>query len=388
MRNRLLATALLIQSLALSLSSAQDREPLLGKFDAAFTQYLTDPAAYSKKVESECGIFPEGLLFPYNLVALAWCHQIYRTPSTAPARLPKIETLLRKALASSTRTVKAPQGDFTQLSRVGDHGTFISQLAMALSAYRLAGGRAPDLLKVENHLHKLLVAELTKNGGSPIFSDPGVIWPLDTTTALFAIMLHDRAAGTSTVDPLLQQHHNWILTKGIDSTTGLPASQVLKNGRLAVARGCDLSWRLSMWKELDPQQSQKWYKSYHSQFWKSSAISKGFREWSGDHIKTADLDSGPIMSGVGITATALGVGAAESHSDSSSLAILLAQTKMLAEARTKTDFISKIKISTVDKAWNEIGVSTSRKYLTGFLFGDACAFYGLSWHAYPRQPVK
>lgn len=384
-----LTAFILLQTLVVSNTSAQHAGELLKDLELAFNRHLANPAQYSQRVKAECSIFPEGALFPYSLVALSWCHKIYRSPGSASTELPKIEKLLEMALGSSARVVRPPAGRFSELTTVGEQGVYVSQLAMALAAYRLAGGKRPDLIETENRLNAILVKALVSRGGKPIISNPGgEIWPFDTGIALFAVELHDRVAGSRNLPPLLQQHQSWILRHGTDSSTGLPASEVLGNGQLVPSRGCDLAWRLALWSQMDPSQSSKWYRNFRARYWKSSRLAKGFREWSHDKIKVVDLDSGPVLFGVGGTATVLGVCTAVAHSDRETVAVLCQQANVLNAARTRKDIISNAKIKTIYGGLHKIGIKTSRQYITGFLYGDVTTFYAMSWRPYPSKPIR
>jgi hypothetical protein len=234
----------------------------------------------------------------------------------------------------------------------------------------------------------VLAKLLADKRGHPITSSPGVIWPIDTAIALFAITMHDRSEGTSRSVHLVEQHKRWLTTQGIDRRVSLPASQVLEDGTLGPARGSDLSWRLSLWGEFDAPQSRQWYQIYRANYWKKASVAQGFREWISDEKKTPDFESGPILARIGGTATVLGLCACQAHRDQLATEQIVKQARALSRARKSRDMVSRVMIKGMDGAIKQMGIPTEQRYVTGFLYGEAMAFYALSWHSYPAEPIR
>ena len=93
---------------------------------------------------------------------------------------------------------------------------------------------------------------------------------------------------------------------------GLPGFSVMaKSGRIEQnARGCGNSGILTMAAELDPIMARRWYDAYDRLFWVENRWYAGFREMPlGDKALIMDVDSGPVVFGLGFVASAFGIGA-------------------------------------------------------------------------------
>ncbi len=97
------------------------------------------------------------------------------------------------------------------------------------------------------------------------------------------------------------------------ASQGLPAFQVdAKTGEpLQPARGSANSGLLSMTAELDATVASRWFERYAGQYWQDGWIS-GFREVPVGVGGYEDVDSGPVVFGIGSVATGFGIGAARS----------------------------------------------------------------------------
>lgn len=357
---------------------AQEQRSLIAELDGTFTTALANPAAYEARVKQECGAYPEGDLLPFTFIASAWCHLIFQNPANSTAKLPLIESALDLAL--KIEGLKTPDAT----SKYGGH---LARLGMALATYRLAGGNRSDLVAVEEKIIGVLTEQVTAKNGLPINSYPNEIRPLDTSIAVFAIDLHHRVLGSDQAAPLINAHRNWLLEDGIDSQTGLPGSELPGEGQVGPARGSDLSWRLALWSELDKTLSQKWYQIYRTNYWKKATVAQGFREWGSGDLKRIDYRSGPILADIGGNATVIGLCACLSHNDKTASDQIFSQADKLAKSRRSRDFISRILAKTMDSALRKSGIEPVPGFISGFLYGDAMAFYAVTWSDYPDRPV-
>ncbi len=102
---------------------------------------------------------------------------------------------------------------------------------------------------------------------------------------------------------------------------------------------------------------------------------KGLAEWPGGRRGFEDLDSGPILMGVGLAASSLGLGAALMAGDPARLTTLLGY---MARIQGLLDGAAP---AGSDGATVWIGgmIPTQQGYVTGFLYGDAALFLSLTW---------
>ena len=366
----------LLLLLSVAVCYGQDRDKMVKTFEGYFQKELKSPAEYREKVNVVSKVFPDGNVLPYSLLAVGLCQRIYEKPGplTKP-RLPAVESAIELLLAAN------PEKDLTK-----KHGMVYSHQAMALAAYRLAGGKRKDWEDYEAKLYPLLVELLEAKKGLPIDSFPDRVRPLDTTVALFALTLRDRVAGTQVAPPLVKAHLEWLNGDGADFETGLPCSEFFPDKKRATgARGCDLSWRLALWTEIDKKMADQWYRMYRIAFWHDDKFLKGFCEWGGDREVKSDVESGPIINGVGCTATVLGPCVTRAFKDDQYDKIIIEQAAKLAKARKSRNPVSKVLTATVDKRLNEVGIPTDGQYITGSLYGDVMAFHALSWHPFPKN---
>lgn len=140
-------------------------------------------------------------------------------------------------------------------------------------------------------------------------------WPADHAAALAAIARYDRAHGTRLLDEPLAR---WRAELGLrlHKRTGLPRSDVATtlNGG-ALPRGCAQSLLTRYLLEVDPSLAHAWWKPYRRQFLLRRGPFVGFREWPPGVERAGDVDSGPIVLGIGVAASGLGIAAARGVGD-------------------------------------------------------------------------
>jgi len=88
-----------------------------------------------------------------------------------------------------------------------------------------------------------------------------------------------------------------------------------------------------------------------------------------------DIDSGPLILGIGPTATGVGVGAAKAVGDAKRLGTLARQLKVLP------DFLRRLEAGDQQLFGDSVWVNS--QYVTGFLYGDVVLFYAITWLPYP-----
>jgi hypothetical protein len=81
------------------------------------------------------------------------------------------------------------------------------------------------------------------------------------------------------------------------------------------ARGCAESWILGLLPEMDPEFAKEQYALYREHFLISRLGFRMFREYPKDSQLPADIDSGPIVWGAGVTATGAGLAASTANGD-------------------------------------------------------------------------
>jgi hypothetical protein len=264
--------------------------------------------------------------------------------------------------------LKPPDGRLEALKSYGDNAVYTGQLCVMLGCYRLVGGDG-RYASIHRRLADLLHAELARLEGLPLRSLPHVSWTFDTVPVLLALRLYDRHTGTDRSSAVIRKHLEWVRDEATDPATGLPWSR-LNGASPEQPRGCELSWRIMLLAQLDRPYAQAVYAKYTQAFWMERGALAGFAEWPGGRKGFEDVDSGPIVNGIGGTATGFGLGTAIAMGDASRRDRLCMQLPLaplvLLQERQRPNSVAR-------------EIPYDQAYVTGFLFGDACLFYSITW---------
>lgn len=357
---------------------------LLAEFDG----YLKKPELYKKRVRKECSIFPEGTIYPYLIPAMAYAHLALKEPKMKPHALKQIEILINLAIPSVIERVCPPHDDLTELKTYRDHGTFLSTLNLALGVYFLIGGENKNYQKIFEHLSKIFYQAVFENKGKPINSYPEYSWNFDTMFVLVSLELYDRWKKISRMTPLIEKHLDWLEKHGTHKKTCLPYSigwDTAPEGT-CLPRGCDISMRLCLLAQLNPERAKKMYKNFVKSHWVDLGYAVGFSEWpKGMQRNLGDIDSGPIIWEIGLTATGVGLGTVQALKDKERLDRLCAELILVRQLMTLIKLNKNNKLLPPSfYEWDGNITNIDQRYFTGFLYGDAVLFYAITWEPFPK----
>ncbi len=215
--------------------------------------------------------------------------------------------------------------------------------------------------------------------GGALFSYPGACWPFDTLPAVLALDLDDTIERTSRSAATIARHLAWLRGPGADPATGLPVSALARDRTTVTAgpRGCDLSLRIALLARLDREFARTLYAAYVRTCWSERVLLAGFREHPRGHEAPMDVDSGPVVAGIGMAASAFGLAATRVMGDRGRHIRLRAQLTVwdlgwrlagrLMGARLRGAVVPGL------------GVPVDPACVTGFLFGDASLILALGW---------
>jgi hypothetical protein len=122
------------------------------------------------------------------------------------------------------------------------------------------------------------------------------------------------------------------------------------------------------------------YDNYVKSFWIERMIVSGFAEWPGGKAGKQDADSGPIVLGIGMTASGMGIAASSSTGDKRLRDRLIGQTIGFKNLLRQLIAVQPKMRSTLNLGGR---IDPASDYTTGFLYGDACLFYAITWEALP-----
>ena len=140
-------------------------------------------------------------------------------------------------------------------------------------------------------------------------------WPADQSATLASLARFDTAHGAQrSTAPIAAWRE--VMKRNLDAKTELPKSELTgKAPNAALPRGCANSFLVRYTSEFDAELASTWWRAYRTHFETHVGPTVGFREWPRGVERKADVDSGPIVLGVGAAASAFAISAAKSQGD-------------------------------------------------------------------------
>jgi hypothetical protein len=259
--------------------------------------------------------FPEGELFTWEFFGLALLNvaEATRDPGDVARALVRGRELLARVDATLDH---APFKRLKDLPARGGACWLGGRNLLAVRLARLAKDRlsASELQTIHRDSEALHRAFLDEPAAM-IESYRGMRWPVDGLFALESLRIHDEVFGTEHAAKPVKR---WVeaMRAHLDPKTGLMPSFVHRDGRARdVPRGCALSWSLAVLPSLDPDFAADQWAAYKHHFLRETFGLPAFREYPPGIERPGDLDSGPIVLGLGMSATAFGLAAARANGD-------------------------------------------------------------------------
>jgi hypothetical protein len=202
-------------------------------------------------------------------------------------------------------------------ARLGEHGLYLSHLNILLGNYEriVRDGRYAALSRrVSEHLVELSLRDAHSH--APSYPDTRIRWPADQSATLYSLYLYDRNAGTTLAAEPTERWLRTMRTDGVSGYDGLPVSEITGSQRTShLPRGCAISYTVRYAAAFAPDEARALWQRYKQTFTVDAGVARGFREWPPGVERRADIDSGPIVLGVGAAATGLGLNAARAVGD-------------------------------------------------------------------------
>lgn len=198
--------------------------------------------------------------------------------------------------------------------RAHGHLAFLGYANLALSMERRLGGDAPHAT-VNDAITAALVRRFDASPSGLLESYPGETYPADGAAAIASIALHDRATGQdhrAAVDRFLATLRtrctdpaSGLLYQRVDSTTLAARDGARASGTAMAAFVLGYAGRdaaAALWPALARQ-------------WDTVIGFGGVREYPPGVGGRGDVDSGPVLLGLGVSATAFGIASARRAGD-------------------------------------------------------------------------
>ncbi|OUL18827.1 hypothetical protein BV378_34225 [Nostoc sp. RF31YmG] len=272
--------------------------------------------------------FPEGWFFSHIVYGYSWVNVALSTKSE-PLRQQAIQEVRWVLSQIDTPEGRAPFTADTQVS----HGVFYlgwsNRLLGGLLKIQLAKERSPqDITRFHAQSQELAQAFATSPTAT-IDAYPGQAWPCDQTVALASLALHNELFG-SNYQSVIQR---WIsyTRQHLDPQTGLIPHKIdATTGQIDIgARGTSQVYLLPFLVELDSEFAKQQYAQFRKQFVPSVLGFFIVREYPISTDGDADVDSGPIIFGIGPTSTIVSIAPARAYKDSQLFESTLLITEIL-----------------------------------------------------------
>ncbi len=223
----------------------------------------------------------------------------------------------RGAVEAATRLVIDPRSAEWVKEHWGEsyltkENVFYRMLVMSaiISHHRLTG--SAEHLEMLRQQVEGMVKELDASPAGLLDDYPRQCYPTDVLAVLYAI---------KRADPILGTDHTEFLNRALRGFTGPqvkdlglpPYSADADTGRPHDrSRGCGNSYLTMHAPYLWPDQAGQWYEAYDKNFWQRDWLAMGFREFPNDEKMESyfDVDSGPVIRGIGFAASAFGLAGA------------------------------------------------------------------------------
>jgi hypothetical protein len=260
-------------------------------------------------------LFPEGYFFSHVLYGLAWVDAGQRYPSGDPVHaraLSEARWALERlegprGMAPFSPSLDPPRGVFY----VG-WSTWLRGRILQLDPALLENS---DVSKRFHDDCDALAAAFAVSETPFLAAYPGQAWPVDSTVAVAALRLHD-----DLVDPRYGDvAETWLsdAQQRLDRATGLLPHRVdaVTGAPLEGARGTSQSIIQRFLPLIDAAWAGEQYRLFRVQFVRTRFGLPGVLEYPAGVAGRGDIDSGPLVMGFSVSASAVTIGSALTHGD-------------------------------------------------------------------------
>lgn len=269
------------------------------------------------------GQFPEGHFFLNALYGIAWVQAAHGDPRLRASALRESRWALDRLESETGRAVFSPALRPAYGIFWAGWSNWLRGAILTLDATDSAEVRRFSELSAE-------IALAFEASPTPFLQAyRGQAWPVDSTVAVASLRLHDRVLGArfgAVTD-------RWLtaVRAHLDPATGLLPHEVTPDGtQLDGARATSQAVIQRFLPEIDTAFAAEQYGRYRERF---LAYPGGFgpalREFPHGTDGVGDVDSGPLVAGISLSATVVGLGAARVHGDRELAAALGAEGELL-----------------------------------------------------------
>ncbi|SFP95990.1 hypothetical protein [Hymenobacter arizonensis] len=265
---------------------------------------LTDSSDLAKLSE----LNPEWALFSLSFAVYAFTNMAEQDSSFRREAAQYTELAIQKVLTNDisafSRTASSPPSRLDTASSV----LYLGHLNLMFGCHRLLNP-ASHYAGLHDTLSRILHGRYLRSPSHCLESYPGLTWIPDNTVALASLGLHSQLTGS----PYRQYCTQWVAYARqhlTDASSGLLVSRPRTSQHDAEEpRGSMLGWSIYFLYRFNPAYAAEQYRLYKEHFSTNLGVVQLYKERPGSFaITPGDVDSGPLLLGYGIPATAFAFG--------------------------------------------------------------------------------
>jgi hypothetical protein len=252
-------------------------------------------------------LFPEGYFFSHVLYGLAWVEIGRAEAADSPL---KNEAAAEARWALSRLVAPAGKAPFPE-SLEPPHGAFYAGwtnwLRGGIVSLQPADRRDADETRLFAAHSQRIAAAYEASDTPYLCSYAGRAWPADNVVAIASLRLHDRLTAPKFQDVIARWRRQ--VQERLDPATGLTPHRVDPKTGLAEEspHGCSQALLLRFLLEIDPEMGRRQYLAFRSQFAPPALALPGVREHPVGVDRPGDVDSGPLILGVSLSASTVSI---------------------------------------------------------------------------------
>ncbi|MCA9665126.1 MAG: hypothetical protein KC503_06045 [Myxococcales bacterium] len=195
------------------------------------------------------------------------------------------------------------------------HAAYLGYLNLALSLERSLDPATPNA-KLNDRITRTLASRLARAELALVETYPGELYPVDNCAVAASIALHARATANKQHLPAFARFVR-VLEKRYVAPNGLLYQRVAAGSGAPVdaPRGSGSALAAYFLSFADQQLSTRRYRAVREALVGSLLGFGMVREYARERVGRADIDSGPVVLGYGVSATGFAIGAARAHAD-------------------------------------------------------------------------
>jgi len=258
----------------------------------------------------------EWLFGTYLMAGIGFCQIALAHPEARKEFAPAIEQCIRAILSERVRDfdAKSWRGDaLASLDGGRGHAAYLGYFNLLLGLYRTL---APENFSVvlNDRISAALGVRMASSRNGLIETYPGEWYPVDNAPVLASLVLHARmtAADDSAVQAMVRKFREYA----VDPATGLLFQALQEDGSPADrARGSGSALAVFFLGHGVPDLAREIYAASKSHLALNILGFGAMREYPGGSSGSGDIDSGPVVFGLGFSATGFSIGGARMNGD-------------------------------------------------------------------------